>query len=153
MQKYHTIGGWLYLPGLHLILILVMNVMYIFRSFIPMFTSGTWGVITSPEYANYHPVQAPLILYEFAGNCALIIFSGYLLYHYLKRHTCFPKLAMVFYLVFPLFKLSVAIPVEILFPPQGDAIPLGGAGQQIIPSIIWILYFMKSERVKGTFVN
>ncbi len=52
-----------------------------------------------------------------------------------------------------MFKAAIAISYDIILPDTGLPVLLGEVYRSSMYSIIWILYLLRSERVKGTFVR
>ena len=125
-EKLQGLGGWLILPiiGLSLsVLILITNII---------------AVNIMPEFNSQN-----IILSFLYG--ALLVFVIISLFSIFKKKKYVPKMMIFFYVT--IFAISLFID----FLTNNFSIP--GLIGSIIGGTIWILYFIKSKRVKNTFVN
>jgi hypothetical protein len=149
------IGGWLILPVLGLILTLPLNLVTFLRNHLPIFTEGYWGALTDPAGAAYHPLWAPLLIFEIGGNvalCAAALVLLRLLFQYSPR---FPSGMMLFYAVNVCF-LVVDFYLTELIPAvagQKDEQSTRQVVRAIVSALIWIPYFRHSVRVMATFTD
>ena len=148
------IGGWLILVAMGLAMTTVMGLVTL-QVHLPVFTTGAWTALTSPESPAYHAIWAPLLIFIFetGGNLAIVVAAVCAL-ALMKRHSPrFPPLMMWYLGGSALFGFA-----DLLMAAQ---IPdLGGAntqsaqvGRGIIVAAIWIPYFLKSKRVRNTFLR
>jgi len=59
--KYNSIGGWLIIVAIGLCLSPILQLLFIVRELLPIFTNGSWRVLTTPGSPAYHPLWGPLI--------------------------------------------------------------------------------------------
>ncbi|HEY7437018.1 MAG TPA: DUF2569 domain-containing protein [Methylomirabilota bacterium] len=117
--------------------------------------SDTWAVLTTPGTAAYHPLWAPIILGEIVVNVGLLSVSVLAIYLFFKKRRAFPRVAIgllvagVTILVLDLLAVRL-IPVA---AAQVDADDIRGLGQATVGAAIWIPYFLRSKRVRATFVQ
>ncbi|WP_028582095.1 DUF3857 domain-containing protein [Desulfogranum japonicum] len=149
-SQLEGLGGWLIIPGLGLVFT-PLRILFQSRDFLNIFSVTEWGLLGNQ--LGYR-VQA-LICCEFLVNSLLFIAAFYLLVLYFKRRHTFPKL----YIIFLLSALIVTIGDEIVATmviPEGfrqDEADTGGLARQLIYTVIWTSYFIKSKRVKATFTE
>ncbi len=119
-----------------------------------MFRDGTWGTLTTPGSAPYHPLWAPLLLAEMAINFIFIVMSIYLLFLFFRKSARFPKLYVVFLLSNLAFLLADAFAVTIVLPDQPfmDPNTAGEFVRSVVSVSIWVPYLSLSTWVKNTFV-
>jgi len=149
------LSGWLILPLLGLILSPLWMGFYLVRDLLPAFSTEAWKVLTRPGTPAYDPLWAPLLIFEAVASVALLLFTLVLLFLFVKKSRRTPKLFIAWLL--SLVGLRIAdqllgsrIPVIAQHPdPQG----LKELAQAILAALIWIPYFMRSKRVKNTFVE
>src|SRR5262249_40884148 len=106
-----------------------------------------------PGSAAYHPLWAPLVIFEIFGNLAFVVMAATLLFLFFTKSPRFPRL----FIAYILFN-AVFVTADYFF---GDLIP-AIAGQKTdalkevlrtaVTAVIWVPYMLVSKRVKNTFV-
>ncbi len=149
------LGGWLILPAIGLIVASLRLGILLMKDFWPIFRDGFWPVLTTPGTEAYHPLWGTLLIFEIAGNTAFILANLALLFFYFTKHWRFPTLYIT------LLVLNVVFVVSDFF--MGNAIPAVAASNDpqaakemartLGAAAIWIPYFLRSKRVKNTFVK
>jgi len=153
--KYSRIGGWLVLVAIGLCLSLLLHTGFIFTGLLTFLTSRTWPILTTPGASSYHPLWAPLIIFEWMMNSFCITIEAMLLDLLFKRLRFFPK-AMIAYLfiAFALVSVDYVLSRKIPFlAMQNDSAKRISFVRTGVVCAIWVPYFLRSKRVKGTFVN
>jgi hypothetical protein len=153
--KYRGIGGWLILITIGLCIAPLLQLAALFTNHLPIFTNGSWALLTQPGAPAYHPLWAPTILLELAMNVGFLAMEAVLLVWLFKKSSRFPKamiayLLIVFVLVALDYFLANAIPAV---AEQNDAAGRRSFMRAGIACAIWIPYFLRSKRVNLTFVN
>ena len=92
-------------------------------------------VVVNPAYLGAYN----LVIY--ITNIILIFFYLFIIYSWIKRKRVLPKLMITAYTI------NILSHLPVLFM-EGET-----GGGSILPSVIWILYFIRSRRVKATFTN
>ena len=152
---YQKIGGWLILCAIGLILYPVQTIIFLITDLIPALSAENWTALTSPIGTDYHPFLSYLIIAELVGNTCFLVFSICLIMYFFKHRKNTPKLIIWFFagnLIFVGFDYFLANFI-ILRP---DSINMGAAINFIrttVAGLIWIPYFLFSNRVKRTFVK
>ncbi|UCD79147.1 MAG: DUF2569 domain-containing protein [Desulfobacterales bacterium] len=153
-KKYNKIGGWLILCAVGLLLYPVQTVVSLLTEIIPAFSQNNWFLLTSPDSVSYHPLWGPLLIMELVGNVCFLIFSIFVITFFFKRRKFVPQLAIVFLasnLLFVGFDYYLARNVLTETDPANwEAI--ANLVRTLVASIIWVLYFIFSKRVKKTFI-
>lgn len=147
------IGGWLILPIISLVAITIIVSGNIFKTYIPIFKKGYWQVITSPASEFYHPLWGPTIIGEVVGNLILLLFAVTLLLLFFWHSRWLPKLIIAFYVFYFVFISTDYLLLGMLPNIQRDPEALKNVFQTLFACIIWIPYFLKSRRVKATFIK
>jgi hypothetical protein len=155
MKSYEGIRGWLILPLIGLFIAPIRISLTIFKDLVPVFTEGYWNVITTPGSNTYHPLWAPLIIFECVGNIVFIIFSIVLLIFFFRKSRLLPKL-MISYLILSLLFVVSDFFLADLIPAVADQRNYQDTkeiARAVIGTIVWVPYFLVSKRVKQTFVR
>jgi len=156
------LGGWLILPIIGLFATIIASAGVMLRDVLPLFESDIWSLYTAP---GVHPLWAPLFV--FVAFCNVVLFFGAiaLLIVLFRKRRIFPKLIIWFY-GFSL--LALVAPSVVILVFGMDMVPDAGLREEVgwttsgvvgdlvrgvIPTAIWIPYFLFSKRVKNTFVN
>lgn len=144
------LGGWLVLVGLGLILNIFFVGSYILKDF-PLL------------YQKYDiPGLLPLIEFEFIINIIWFATNIYLLYLYFKKNVKFPKYYIIYLIGITIFVfLDAKINSNLIAPTvtQQKAVNATTTSdwsafyRDLVVSVIWVWYMIKSKRVKATFVK
>ncbi|MCX5717953.1 MAG: DUF2569 domain-containing protein [Nitrospirae bacterium] len=154
-KKLEGIGGWLILVAIGLIFNPLRMLVSLGKDLLPAFSSETWAIMTTPGTEAYHPLWAPLLIFELAGNSIFIIFSIIAAIMFFRKKKIFPKMIIIFLLSNLVFVAAdyfaaKAIP---LIANQNDPESVRELARTLIGCLIWVPYFIKSKRVKTTFVK
>ena len=159
-EKVAGIGGWLILPIIGLFLTPILTGMNLVNGILPAFQPEAWATLTTAGGTGYHPVWAPYLIFGLISACILIIAAIVLLVLLFKKLSIFPKLIIAYYIF--IFAAAL-IDIVVLYFFILKAFPLLEATIQadvikqmaraLVAILIWVPYFIKSERVKNTFVN
>lgn len=148
------IGGWLVLVAIGLVARPVVSVVSLVR-IAPALSADAWAGLTAPGSAAYHPLWAPLLLFEVAANVALAVADMLLAVLFFQRRRAFPRGFIA------LLAAQVAIALVDLAAtavvPGDEAGSLAAqarlAASTLVASVAWIVYLLRSRRVKLTFVR
>lgn len=154
-KTYEGIKGWLILPLLGLLIAPFRIALLMYRDFWPLFSEGYWSVLTTPGSEEYHPLLAPLLVFEVGGNLLIIVLDLVALWFFFKKSHLAPKIIIAFLIIDVLFvggdfSLSHVIPG---LAPKSDPESARELARAIVGVVIWIPYFLVSKRVKSTFVR
>src|SRR6266545_909156 len=146
------LGGWLVLVGIGVTLSPLRILITIWKT-LPSYSAATWAGLSAPGAATYHPLWAPVLMFELIGNIGMLVFSGLLVWLYYRRKRQFPTVFIWFALISSLFvfaDLGLATLVPVADPePTRWSQQLG----RLMGLLLWILYMRRSRRVRNTFVN
>jgi hypothetical protein len=150
------LGGWLILIGIALIGAIIFRAVGFARTG-AAYSTAHWRAITDTGSALYDPLMPPLLLYELFFRITLFCYSILLVVLYFQKRRIFPAL-MILYLCLQF--VFVTLDAGLYKTRKEKAVMTGTPAlkatslfQTIPPLIIWSLYFMRSKRVKLTFVN
>ncbi|HJV75952.1 MAG TPA: DUF2569 domain-containing protein [Noviherbaspirillum sp.] len=149
------LGGWLILPALGLIITPFRMVSQITRDLLPLLNAETWGALTTQGTNAYHPLWAPLISFEVITNIAMFGSTIWLLILFFKKSKRVPNLFVAWFLLLATVQvidhlLANQIP---LVASQNDPKSMKELSRSVIAAAIWVPYFLKSKRVKNTFIE
>jgi hypothetical protein len=148
------IGGWLILiaAGLIISTIVVTSKLFFEPTF---FNTSTWQTYLGPENRNI--LMFLLIVVEFAFNSILLVYLVLLQIMFYKRRNALPRLIIIFYSSFLIFLVLDTFLAFTLLPDSFSESERTKSyyeiGRNLIVSMIWITYFLKSLRVKETFTR
>lgn len=149
------VGGWMVLPMFGMAITAVRLLIGLATDYAPMFASGgDWQVVTDESFADYHPLWAPLILFEIATNLGFVMLIAYSFWLVAKRSKRFVPV-VVGYLVAGVVVTTVDVGWASMIPALAEQTTLigGEIARSMLGAGIWIPYFLVSKRVKETFVN
>ena len=149
------LGGWLILVAIGLIMSPLLLVTVLWRDLLPIFVEGHWPLLTRPYSDAYHPLWAPLLVFEVLANLALVGFSLVCLFLFFRRSARFPTVVIAYYVanlgvVATDFFLATLIPAA---AAMDDTESVKQLVRSIATCAIWIPYMRHSRRVLNTFVD
>jgi hypothetical protein len=152
------IGGWLFLPLTGLFVMLSLRIESIIKM-LPSFSPENWNALTSPASPGYHWAWAPVMVSGMAADIILLVLGIVLIILFLRKKKTLPMLITAYYLLDVISLVCCTLGIAVigmkqvemskLFSPENCRQILNGS----IWAMIWIPYFIKSKRVKRTFVN
>lgn len=147
------LGGWLILVGINLCAAPLVRVVAFGRHWESYFTADVWQLVAMPHGESYHPLYAPLLMFELLGNIFFLGMNILALRLFFGKRSAFPRLFITF--VLSLFVFVVLDEIGCRFIPS-----LGAEGKNHTEAIrtgfyalIWTWYMLQSRRVKATFVR
>lgn len=141
------LGGWLIITQIGLFLSLILNGFQVTDLMVKLSDGNSWDYLTG-GFKIY-------LIFIIGYNILLFLLIIFILTQFYKKKALVPKTIMILYGV----NLAVAIINLIVFPQVTYAMDDDVASllkeviQAGIAAAIWIPYFIKSKRVKNTFVN
>jgi hypothetical protein len=149
------IGGWLIFVVIGLIISPIRVAYLLATTHWPIFLDGTWEVLTTPGSEAYHPLWAPLVIFEIIGNLGVIALAVVTLWHLVRKSRHTPKLAIIWLAWTAIFIAVDFFAADLIPAVAAESDP--GSDRELVRSLvsaaIWIPYFLVSKRVKATFVN
>ncbi|MHA7130080.1 DUF3857 domain-containing protein [Algoriphagus namhaensis] len=140
------IGGWLILPAISLVIFPFTAIYNLVEG--TYFTEGLWA----------NAVHLGLGMQLFLGASALFLicmfcYSILVMLFFFKRRTGAPTLYITLIVVNFCFLLLENYLVDQVFPELGMEFSIRDVGRSFLGLIVWVPYFLKSERVKETFTE
>ena len=146
-------GGWL------LLLMVGISVTPIYQAYSIFSESAYFNAnvleqlrVMEDTFELFLIIEAELVI-----NMSFFLFSCYFVYCFFTKRTIVPQMAIVFYsssfliVVLDLLLLKMFVPDHISNIDMNDS--TGQMLRSFVAAVIWIPYFLKSERVKKTFVR
>ena len=136
------IGGWLILPAIGLALSPFLSLHGIYTDL---------RVLSNRSYENYlatHEGLAGLILFEAINNTIFLFAAIYINFLLYTKKRLFPIAVIVFYAGSFILLLTDNL-IALRYNPHSEWTTVA---RVFITCIIWIPYFLSSQRVKATFV-
>lgn len=149
------IRGWLLLPALSILAYPCLTIYSLFTDSLPLLSTPFWNSLTLASSEMYHPAWAPLLIIETMINLCLLFVSFTILLLFFQKRQTFPKIFIAFLSLRMLFLIGDHFTL-MSFEHIVDQLT-GNEYNQLIrnctSSVIWIIYFKYSKRVRATFVN
>jgi len=147
------LGGWLALVGLGLIIGVGQSAVAMFATYLPIFKSGQWLLLTQTSTPGYHPLWASLVAFELCTLLFSIVASLALLVLFFSKSWRFPRLYSGF-LLLNLILLIADFAVGSMIPAvasAGVAESVRELARGAFAVMIWVPYMRVSVRVRNTF--
>ena len=103
--------------------------------------------------SNYHPLWAPLLMFELFGNIAMLVFTVLTVWLFYTKNRQFPRTFI--WVVAASIVFSLADMLLMSFVPVSDPTATEWSRQfgRMVVAAIWIAYMLRSQRVRNTFVK
>lgn len=149
------LGGWLILVQIGLYATLLFGLVHLFLSAIPTLGSETWDLLTTKGTAFYHVLWWPTIIFELVDVLITLAFIVYVLVQFYQKKSIVPRLMIILYVGG--LVLTIIDYVLLQQIPMTSQVEDGSTLKEVVRGAmvcaIWIPYFIKSVRVRKTFVN
>jgi len=147
-EELEGLGGWLILVGIGITLSPVRILVNIVQT-LPGYGASTWSQLTTPGSPSYHALWAPGLLIELVANITLFVAACLLVYLFYRKKRQFPIVFGWVILLHLFVQLIDALIIRVL--PVNDKGTPNWAW--VLPAVIWVVYMLRSRRVRNTFVN
>ncbi len=131
------LGGWLIIVGIGVVIAPLRICVLLVGAFTPIFTSGSWDVLTTPGSQAYSRFWAPIIIMEVVINTGLVVASGYIAYLFFAKKRSFPKWYIGIVVFSLLFILIDALVIKLVLPNEPMFAP--GTIQELSRSLITVV--------------
>ncbi|MFO1358374.1 DUF2569 family protein [Plasticicumulans sp.] len=148
------IGGWLLLMLLGLVLTPLRVAWSTYGMLQPVLMPGVWEQLTEPGHPAYHPLWAPLIVAETAGNGLTLLLALLALWLFLRRSRRAPAVIIGLFVWSLLFAITdqAATGLIPMIPPPTTETLIDALVAPAVAVAIWVPYLLRSKRVRATFV-
>jgi Domain of Unknown Function with PDB structure (DUF3857)/Protein of unknown function (DUF2569) len=147
-------GGWLILPAIGVVVTPFVAING-FMTSLPSFGLAYWNTITNTADAAYQLLLPLLLIFELGYYIALLVFSLLLIVVFFQKRRVAPMIFIgisVGGVIFTAVDLVCALQISSIAVNVGPK-DWGGLAKQVMALAIWGTYFLRSRRVKSTFVN
>jgi hypothetical protein len=142
------IGGWLVLPLLSICGSIVNLIRGLPATISPLVEAEIWN------HRDDQPLLIPWAIFDVAETLAMLGFTVVLLWLFLKRSRRVPKLMIAWLVATVLFIVVDHLEASLSQAPwRGAESVLTAAVLGFLSRGLWVAYFLKSVRVKNTFVR
>ena len=146
------LGGWLILAGFGITISPIRILIGVSKG-LPSYSASTWAALTTPGMSRYHPLWAPVLMFELFGNIALVVFTGLTAWLFYTKKRQFPQ-TFVWVgggsIVFSVVDMLLMSFLPVTDPGASEWSSLVGRS---VAAAIWIAYMLRSQRVRNTFVK
>lgn len=148
------LGGWLILPILYLISTVVLSGYYLY--FEGLDWEGIFALATGQVDPDYQWLLWPMLLSTVMA-VELVAFAIYLLVILFQKKRALPRLMVCFYSAL-LIVMGIEFYMSFQYAvftqtPEELVEATRDLFHAVFMAVIWIPYFLRSKRVKATFVN
>ena len=119
------------------------------------FSLNVWQNVAMPQGANYHPLYAPLLMFEVLGNLFMLEVNLLVLCLFFGKRRAFPKIFIILAWLNAGFLISDDIGCALIPSLKSDPATASHTDliRAVVYALIWTSYMMKSRRVKATFLK
>jgi hypothetical protein len=150
------IGGWLILPAVGLVISPIWQGIGIVRDILPALNPAVLRTLSDPTSDQYSPMWVPTMVFEAATSVLIFIFTLWLAYLFFFRQSArVPRLFIVWLASQVVIRIVDQLLVNRLplAAEQSGSAGISDLGRSITNAAIWIPYFIRSTRVKNTFID
>jgi hypothetical protein len=153
-DKLVGLRGWLILVGIGLVFSAFRLFLYFQRS-VGVFALWKWTELTHSDGMSYHPMWAPLLIFELLGQITIIILILFALVSFWQKRRVFPRWFIALLVINSVFVLGDVFGLELVNKASATtrATHVRTFLQVALGCGIWIPYMCTSRRVKLTFVQ
>lgn len=142
------LGGWLILPQFGLFTTAIVLILGILSLDVAYFNGEAWDILSDqPGYRAY-------VIFSIIYNISMLVFTIFSIVQFYRKKAMLPRLMIILYTV----AISMSI-IDLIMLQQLTFVTdeemkslITNLGRNIIAGGIWMPYFIKSKRVKNTFV-
>ena len=146
------IAGWLWLPALAVVM-LPLRLLFDLVKLAPTLSVDHWSALTMPGSAQFDPMWAPVLLYEVAINLGMLTAYLLLAHLFFTKRSSTPRIFIATLVFAWLVRAGDLLLVGTLADSahHGNDQDVRNLVTQGFWAVVWTLYFLRSERVAGTF--
>ena len=155
LDEPRGIGGWLIL----VLIYILTSILSLFVGFKENFSSLSDPQLLNNLMTKGHPKYSPywksVIILQTIIQIIRLIYIVFTLIAFFKNKKSTIKLMIIFYILVFVYPIIILLSGNIIpfIAEKQVANGYGNLSYSIIASLIWISYFIKSKRVRNTFIN
>lgn len=142
------LGGWLILPQFGLFTTAIMLILGILSLDVAYFNGEAWDILSDqPGYRAY-------VIFSIIYNISMLVFTIFSIVQFYRKKAMLPRLMIILYTVAISMSIIDLIMLQQLTFVTNEEMKalITNLGRNILAGGIWMPYFIKSKRVKNTFV-
>jgi hypothetical protein len=144
---------WLILVAIGLVISPLFCLYNLFTIYLPIFTNGTWELVTNPNSSYYTPGIGAGVTFEVIYHLLFLVASLYLLFFFFKKDKRFPKFYIIYLVSILICGIIDYVIIQSIPSIASQAVDNTDLGRSVLAAVIWIPYMLKSKLVKATFVK
>jgi uncharacterized protein DUF2569 len=119
---------------------------------LPVLDPEIWQQLTEPGSDAYHPLWATVVIYELLANVGFLVFTLWLGFLFVRKSSRAPSVFITWLAINLAIQLIDLLLIAQIPAIAGESVAsVGEIVRAVIQAIIWIPYFLRSERVRNTF--
>jgi hypothetical protein len=116
--------------------------------------AASWTQLTVPGGGAYHPLWEPVLLGELFIHLALIVLGSCVAWLFFRKRSSVPRLWIGLYAGVIAATLTLAVFSYYIPAAREDMqVQLKDQIRALFTTVLWIAYFLRSQRVCATFVQ
>ncbi len=146
------ISGWLALPAIG---VAIMPIVIAFTAISESdgFSHSAWTTLTTPGGDAYDPAWAPFILFSVFSVIWMLVHSIVLAVVFFQQRSSAPYVYIALMLGFMLVAVVNALAIVHLRVADMQKDVVADVVRSVLSGVIWSSYFLRSQRVRATFVR
>ncbi len=161
-SKHEGIAGWLILIVAGLLLVPILRLYALYQSYMTVYDTPAWSLLTEQGNPMYHAWFAPTFFIGAGVDYVIILLSLIALWLLFKKSPSFPKFMIYFLTGVTVYAIADGFITNWIFSslPISDEMLVYIKNQSyrqqigsLVSALILIPYFLKSKRVKATFLK
>jgi len=142
------LGGWLILVAIQLLLAPLLIMFTIFTVDIPLL----FGV-RARDYLSLHQGLTAVVTFETLTNIVFLFLLGFLIVLFFRKKRSFPTYMIFFYVLQSVVILADHFWFVAVAPELANKTGSVTLIRPLMAALVWVPYFLLSERVKVTFTH
>ncbi|MDR3726973.1 MAG: DUF2569 family protein [Terracidiphilus sp.] len=148
VEDMEGLSGWLVLVGIGLVVSPFVMLYTILTVNLPFLADHRYQ-----PYLSSHPAFAALAIFEVITNIIFITSVLALAYLFFTKRKAFPTFMILYLATQCCVIVFDTVTVHVLVPSANLSTSYASVARSLIGALVWIPYFVVSQRVKATFVR